>query len=169
MKLEGRWRLLSGVALAALFALGAWLSTGEPRLTVLNDSLRISYPWARGLGALLAGASLAAIAWCFAKPWVRVVAAILGVISFGVAIHLLSYRLDATEAALSSRVFFMRTEIAWPEVLHVGTDPTLMVVRGEGERRISIDTTDFSPEQRLVLSRTITRRLTEASRSASSR
>jgi hypothetical protein len=156
-----RW-LVVAAALALVIG-GAWLSTGQPRLTVVNDGIDVAYPWKRGLGALLCAFGLVLLPATLRKGWLWVVSSVFAVVSAGVALHLLSYRLDTTEAGIASRVMLRRTTIPWRDVQHVGTDATLVVVSGPGERQIAIDTTDFSPDQRLILSRTITRRINEAS------
>jgi hypothetical protein len=161
LSVRHRWAL-AGAALVLVLG-GAWLSTGQPRLILVNDGIDLAYPWKRGLGALLCGGGLLLLAAALRKGWLWVVNTPLALVSAGVALHLLSYRLDATDDALASRVMLRRTTIPWREVQHVGSDPTLTVVSGPGERKIAIDTTDFTPDQRLVLSRTITRHINEAS------
>jgi hypothetical protein len=158
---KGRW----GVGAAALVAIagGAWLSTGQPRLTVVNEGIDVAYPWTHGLGALLCAGGLLALGAAFRRSWLWVVSGVLAVVAAGVALHLVSYRLDATNEGIASRVMLRRTSIPWRDVQHVGSEATLTVVSGPGEREIAIDTTDFTPDQRLVLSRTITRRVNEAS------
>jgi hypothetical protein len=162
---KSRWPLTG--LLLVLVGLGAWLSMGQPRLTALNASLVLTYPWGRGLGALLAAAGLGALTVVAPKAWMRPFGAVLGLLSSGVALYLMTYRLETTDAGIASRSFFMASTIPWSEVVHVGSEPTLMVVSGSGNRKISIDTTDFSPDQRLVLSRTITRHINELSERAS--
>ena len=167
MTLSRKSQWLLAAALLIPVAVGAWLSMGQPRLTALNASLRLTYPWTRGLGALLTAGALGLLTWVAPRTWVRAFALGLGLISAGVAIYLLTYRLETTNAGIASRAFFVNSTIPWREVVHVGTDQTLMVVSGSGNRKIRIDTTDFSPDQRLVLSRTITRHINELADRAS--
>jgi hypothetical protein len=158
---KSRW-LLSG-ALLLVVGFGAWLSTGQLQLTALNASLRLDYPWGRGLGALLAAGAFGLVASLVPNMWLRVMSGTLGVITLTVAGYLLTYRLESTDGGIASRSFFLRSAIPWREVVHVGAEPTLVVVSGTGQRKIAIDTTDFSPEHRLVLSRNITRHVNEVS------
>ena len=161
MKLNVRFLLAAGAL--ALVVAGGWLSTGTPNLTVINDGIGVTYPWRRGLGSLVCAAGLVLLAEAGRRVWLRVVAILLAVVAVGVGLYQLTYRLDTTADGIASRAFLAKRTIAWREVLHVGSDPTLMVVSGTDNRRIAIDTTDFSPNQRLVLSRTITRRINEVS------
>jgi hypothetical protein len=158
---RSRWLLSGALLLAVTF--GAWLSTGQLRLTALNASLRLDYPWGRGLGAMLAAAAFALLARVAPNTWLRVMSGTLGVITLAVAGYLLTYRLESTEGGIASRSFFVRSTIPWREVVHVGAEPTLVVVSGTGQRKIAIDTTDILPEHRLVLSRNITRHVNEVS------
>jgi hypothetical protein len=158
-----RRRLILGASVV-LVVVGAFLSTGPPRLVLLNASLRLQYPWTRGCGALVAGAGALALAALFTKLALRLVGGVAAIAAFLVALHLFRYRLDATPAGLVSRGALGTTAIGWKEVRGVDRGPDLLVVSGPGGTRIRVDTTDFGPEQRASLERTIARRLDEAGR-----
>jgi hypothetical protein len=155
-------RLALGAIALLVVVVGAWLSTGTPNLTVVNDGIGVTYPWRRGLGALLAGFGCVLLGYAVRRTWVRVGAALLALACTGVGVYQLTYRLDTTARGIAARGLLGGQEIPWREITHVGADPTLLVVQADGNRRIAIDTTDFSPSQRLVLSRTITRRINES-------
>jgi len=85
----------------------------------------------------------------------------LGVLSLLVAIHLVAYRVDADQTGLASRSLLGRTRIPWGEVAGVDGDASQVVVAGKDQSKIRVDTTDFRPEQRATLDRTISRRVRE--------
>lgn len=143
-----------------LIALGAWLSTGHARLTVLNDALRFDYPFARSGGAATAALGLLLIAF-WARSWRRLVPAFIAILCAGVSVHLLVYRLEASRQALEQREALGTTRLTWAEVRNVESDGTLIVVSGL-ESTVSIDTTDFTPDQRSVLNRSLARHVREA-------
>ena len=87
----------------------------------------------------------------------------LATFSVLVAIHLALYRVDADQSGLASRGLLGRTRIPWGEVAGVDGDAGLVVVTGKDQRKISVDTTDFRPDQRATLDRTIARRVRESS------
>jgi hypothetical protein len=158
-------RFLLGAGVA-LIAIGAFLSTGPPRLVLLNASLRLQYPWTRGFGALLAGAGALVLATVVSKLALRLIAGVAAIAAFMVALHLFRYRLEATAAGLVSRGALGTTAIGWREIKSVERGPDLLLVSGPGEARIRVDTTDFDPEQRASLERTIARHVAEAGRPA---
>jgi hypothetical protein len=80
-----------------------------------------------------------------------------------VAIHLALYRVDADQGGLASRGLLGGTRIPWGEVAGVDGDAGLVVVTSKDQRKISVDTADFRPEQRATLDRTIARRVRESS------
>jgi hypothetical protein len=154
-----RW-VLAAVALLVV-AFGGWLSVGEPRLTMVNAGIEVTYPWPRGAGALLVALGLAALAGSTPKAWSRILAGGLAALSLWVGLHLLTYRLDTNDSGIRSRAHLVESEMAWKDVVDVGLEPTVVVVAGRDERRIFIDTTDYTPDQRAALNRTIARRITE--------
>jgi hypothetical protein len=151
---------LIAAAVAAILV-GAWLSMGEPRLTMVNAGLSVTYPWADGLGSLLACAGFAGIVALVGKIGVRVAAALLAFLSLWVGLHLLTYRLDTTTDGIAARSHLVRREIAWRDVIDVGLDLDFIVLAARGQQKIEIDTTDFTADQRAALNRTIARRVSE--------
>lgn len=147
---------------AALLLMGGFFSTGAPRLTLLNTSLRIEFPTSLAAAALAAAAGSALLAW--ACPWrvgrllcaALVAGALLG------TLHLALYRLDATDAGIVSRGLLGSTAIAWRDVSRVSQGPDLVLIAGRESAEIKVDTTDFAPEQRASLERTIARRVRES-------
>lgn len=157
-----RRRLLAVPAVAALIAGGYW-SIGPPRITLLNASLVVDYPWPRGAAALLCALALVGIGALLPKPALRRTCFVLALAPLLVAAHLLLYRLEASGSGLSSRGVLGTTAIAWPEVRSVIIEAgaSAMVVRGESARAIRIDTSDFAPEQRATIERTVARHVRE--------
>lgn len=162
VKLQGRARILAGVAALGLVVAGGWLSTGAPNLTALNDGIAVSYPWRRGFGSLICAGGLVLLTMAVRKIWLSVIGLLLAGVAAGGALYQWTYRVEATGETISARRFLIGRSIAWREILTVGTEPGVVVLSGVNQRQIAIDTTDFSPTQRLVLSRTIARRVGEA-------
>jgi PH (Pleckstrin Homology) domain-containing protein len=154
-------RILAGAGVASI-VIGAFLSTGPPSLVLLNASLRLQYPWTRGCGALLAGGGALLLTAVFSRLAIRLICGVAAIAAFMVALHLLRYRLEATPAGLVSRDALGTTAIGWKEIRGVDRGSDLILVSGPGETRIRVDTTDFAPEQRASLERTIARHVGEA-------
>lgn len=148
---------------AVMFVAGAYASQGPPRLTLLNAGLSVQHTPAHPLGALAAGAGAVLLAAVSPRRWARMVFMTLAAFSVFVAIHLAFYRIDADQSGLASRGLLGRTRIPWGEVAGVDGDAGLVVVTGKDQRKISVDTTDFRPDQRATLDRTIARRVQESS------
>jgi hypothetical protein len=98
----------------------------------------------------------------FSTLALRLLGAVAAIAAFMVALHLFLYRLDATAAGLVSRDALGTTAIGWKEIRRVDRGSDLILVSGPGEARIRVDTTDFAPEQRASLERTIARHVGEA-------
>jgi hypothetical protein len=162
LKLEGRNRLFAGLAALGLVVGGGWLSTGTPALTIVNDGIGVSYPWSRGLGSLICAGGLILLTMAARRTLVSVAGLLLAMVAVGGALYQWTYRIDADGDTIAARQYLSRRSIAWGEITHVGTDPGVLELSGPGDRKVAIDTTDFSPAQRLILSRTITRRINEA-------
>jgi hypothetical protein len=151
------------VASVVLIVTGAILSMGQPRFTLTNAGLNVEYPWFRGAGALLAALGAALLALVLRRRWARIAAGALAVLGAVVGAHLLAYRVEADAAGLSSRGVGWRHAVAWSAVSRVEGGPGAIVIVGTDETRIEVDTTDFAPEQRASLERTIARRIKESS------
>jgi hypothetical protein len=151
-----------GTALLAIAA-GAWLSMGTPRLTLMNNGLRVVYPWPAAAGAVLAAVGAAALALAVRLLWIRVVAALLAVGSLWVGLHLLRYRVEADGQGIRARGLLGERRLAWPTLTRVETPPGLVVVIA-GEDFLELDVTDYRPEDRATLARAIARRVQESSR-----
>lgn len=148
---------------AIVFVAGAYASQGPPRLTLLNAGLSVQHGWKHPAGALVAAAGALLLAAAAPRRWARVVFLALAALSLVVAIHLVAYRVDADENGLASRGLLGRTRIPWGEVAGVDGAAGLVVVTGKDQNKIRVDTTDFRPEQRATLDRTIARRVRESS------
>jgi hypothetical protein len=156
-----RWMGLAVIGIA-ITVVGALRSVGAPRLIFVNAGLQIEYPVARGLAALGAMAGVALVAAALPKLALRLVACVAALgVSF-VALHLLLYRLEATDAGLLSRGVIGTTAIAWREVVGVDRGGDQLIVTGRNGTEIRIDTTDFESDQRATLERTIARRVQES-------
>jgi len=148
---------------AIIFVAGAYASQGPPRLTLLNAGLSVQHPWRHPVGAVIAAAGAGLFASAAPRRWAQVIFGALAVLSVVVAIHLIAYRVDADQTGLASRGLFGRTRIPWPDVSGVDGDAVQVVVTGKNQNKIRIDTTDFRPDQRATLDRTIARRVRESS------
>jgi hypothetical protein len=149
---------------AITFVAGAYASQGPPVLTLLNTGLSVHHPWRHPVGALGAAAGAGILAWVSPRRWARAIFVALAGLSVLVAIHLTAYRVDADQTGLASRGLFGGTRIPWLEVAGVDGDAVQVVVTGKDQGKIRVDTTDFRPDQRAVLDRTIARRVGESSR-----
>ena len=147
---------------AIAFVAGASASQGPPVLTLLNTGLSVHHPWRHPVGALGATAGAALLAWASPRRWAQIIFVALGALSIVVAIHLTAYRIDADQTGLASRGLFGATRIPWPDVAGVDGDANQVVVTGKDQTKIRVDTTDFRPDQRATLDRTIARRVREA-------
>ena len=146
-----------------MFVVGAYASQGPPRLTLLNAGLTVQHPWRHPVGALIAAGGATLLAAASPRRWSRLIFHALAALSLVVAIHLLAYRVDADAAGLSSRALLGRTRIPWGDVAGVDGAAGLVVVTGRNQNKIRVDTTDFRPDQRATLDRTIARRVRESS------
>lgn len=150
-----------GTALLAVLA-GAWLSMGTPRLTLLNNGLRVVYPWSAVAGASLAAAGAAALVVVGRLPWIRVVSALLAAGSLWVSLHLLRYRVEADAQGLAVRGLLGERRLPWPSLTRVETPPGLLQVFAQ-DTLLELDVTDYRPEDRATLARAISRRVRESS------
>lgn len=155
-----RRALMAGLSAAFVLA-GAFFSVGPPRITLLNASLLVEYPWRRGAAALLSALALAALAAVLPKPTLRRIGFVLALGPLLVAGHLFLYRLEAGPDGLASRGLLGATTIAWRDVHGVELGATAVLVRGLGSKSIRIDTSDFAPEQRATVERSVARRVRE--------
>ena len=149
---------LLGAGLAAL-AVGLALAFGAPRITLVNAGLWIEYPWPQGAGTLAAATGLGLIAACLSLRWARTVLAIGSGIVFLVGVDRLAYRLEADDQGLASRGWLGAVVVPWAEVTRVESGPAVIVVWGAGDNQVRVDTSDFEPQQRATLDRTIARRV----------
>ena len=148
---------------AIVFVVGAYQSQGPPRLTLLNTGLAVQHGLRHPAGALLAAIGAALLAMAATRRWARVIFIPLAILSVLVAIHLALYRVDADQAGLASRGLMRQVRIPWGEVIGVDADAGLLVITGRNQNKIRVDTTDFRPDQRATLDRTIARRVRESS------
>ena len=151
------------IAAAVLIVAGAIVSMGAPRLTLTNAGLSVEYPWFRGAGAIVAALGAALLAATVRRRWARVAAVALAALGLAVGAHLFTYRLEADAAGFTSRGLGGRRAVAWPAVRRVDAGPGVVVIVGGDEASIEVDTTDFRPEQRASLERTIARRIKDVS------
>lgn len=160
-RLGGTSRLvLAALGLVGALTLGA-SSAGAPRLTLANTAIVVDYPWTRGAASLGAAAALALSAACVPRPRLRSGLLLLALLPAGAGLQLLLSRTEASAGGLRSRGLLGSTDLAWSEIAAVSLRAGAVVIEGAG-RRIEVDTTDFAPEQRGALERTIARRVGEA-------
>lgn len=157
----GRRAFLAVPAAAAVVAT-AWLSAGPPRITLLNASVVVDYPWPRSVAAMACAAGIALLAALLRKPALRGVGFVLALGSLLVGAHLTLYRLEASGSGIASRGVLGTTTIGWKAVNGVELGAADILVHGEGGTTISIDTADFAPEQRAILERTVARHVRES-------
>lgn len=161
---HGAW----AVGLAALIA-GVVLSVDTPELTLHNTGIRIEYGIRPVAGTLLAGAGTALLAATARRLALRILWGALAVFLLGVCAEVLRYRVDADGEGLSSQGMLSSTRIPWAAVTQVERGRDVLVVWGGEERQIRVATSDFRPEQRASLERTIARRVRESAPKAQPR
>jgi hypothetical protein len=147
---------------AILFVVGAYQSQGPPRLTVLNTGLSVTHGLRHPAGALLAAVGAILLAKGATLRGARVFFMALAALSVLVSVHLAAYRVDADHTGIASRSLLRLIRIPWGEVVAVDGDAGLVVVTGKDQNKIRVDTTDFRPDQRATLDRTIARRVRES-------
>jgi hypothetical protein len=156
-----RTRILLALAAVAVVA-GAYLSIGSPRVTLLNTGVRIDYPAVQGAGRLLAAVGLALGAFVARPRWTKGLLAVASLVAAASGMDRLLYRVDAGGDALSLRSLLGTTDLPWSRVSRVDDGPSIVVVWGEGDNQIRLETGTFTAEQRAILDRTIARRVNEA-------
>lgn len=154
-------RLPAAVLGIAVLGVGAWLSSGAPRITLLNAALRIDYPWPRSAGAALCCLGALAAAWAIPRATLRRIAMVLALGPLLIALHLLAWKLDIEAPGLSFRGLFGTTTIRWPDVAHIDLLAGAVRVEAKDGTQLQIDTTDFSIEQRASVERTLARHVEE--------
>jgi hypothetical protein len=152
--------LLLSVSAAAVIG-GSVFSQGPPALTLQNTGIRIEYPRGRGLAGLGGAAGFALAAVAVSRRWLRLALASAAVLASAVAADRLLYRLEAGPRALVARGALGDTTLAWSDVSRVEAGPEILVVWGRGDAQIRVATSDFGPELRATLERTIARRVAE--------
>jgi hypothetical protein len=150
---------LAATALVGALALGA-LSAGPPRFTLQNTAIVIDYAWQRGAAALGCALAFALFAATLARPKLRTVLLVAALLPAAVGLHLLLYRIEAAQTGLTSRGALGSATLSWAGIQSVSLRTDTVVVQGE-DTTLSIDTADFSAEQRRALERTIARRVRE--------
>lgn len=156
-----RTRLAVIVAGAALTAAAAVASRGAPHLTLLNTGIRVEYPRPPAIAGLGIAVGTALAAAAAPRRWMRLTLAGAAVLAAAAAVGRLRYRLDAGPQTLVSRGLFDETAIAWRDVSRLETGPEVLVVWGQADAQIRIVTSDFLPDHRATLERTIARHVGE--------
>jgi hypothetical protein len=154
----------AGLAIAAAAALP--LALRSPRLTLLNAALRIDYGWAVGAAALGVALLLAGAAALAPRRWARGAFVAGAVVIAGVGGTRLRYRLDVQADGLNSRELTGSTLVPWGEVTHVDRGTEALVIWGQGETQIRVDTASFEGDQRAAHERALARRIIESTKSA---
>lgn len=150
-----------GAAALALLGVAATFVT-VPRLTLLNEGIRLRYPWPAVAAAALTVFALAALAALLRPLPARGMAILFALVASAFAVERLTYLVAADSVALTSSSLVERARIAWPEVRQVQGDGQTLRVSGFGENQIVIETAGLRPQDRATLERTVSRRVQEA-------
>jgi hypothetical protein len=162
--LRRRLRLaVLGVGGAALLA-GALLCAGPPRLTWINDGLRVDYPWPRALAALAAAAGAAVLAASLRRAGVRVAFALLSLAALAVATHRFRYTLEVGGDGIVESGLTVPTKMGWGDVGRVDSRGGDLTVTAASGARVAVSTRGWPPHEVAQLERTIARRVREAAR-----
>jgi hypothetical protein len=157
-------RRTAGSVLAGAAAVIGVASTfvTAPRLTLLNEGVRLSYAWPAVAAALMTVAALAALAVLLRPLAARGMAVLFALVACAFVVERLTYLVAADAVALTSTGLVERARIAWPEVRQVQGDGRTLRVSGFGENHIVIETAGLRPHDRATLERTVSRRVQEA-------
>jgi hypothetical protein len=150
------------VAVLALLAVAmacALASRGAPRLTLRNADVYIAYPWPRPMAALGCALAAAALAFVARLGWARTMAGVFALAAALAASHLALYRVRAGTDGVEARGLLGSRRLPWMAIKQVQTGPDQVLLTGSNGERVRVDTTDFRPEDRASLDRTIARRL----------
>jgi hypothetical protein len=160
-----RYRHAALVLAAVVAAVAFYFSLGPPRVLWLNTGLTLAYEGKKGASALIAAVAITAMAFVERKRAARVGAllAAAGLAVFGA--HLLVYRVDAVDDALSKRTILGTTRIPWKAVTRVDATAGHFTAVSDGAA-IRIGTATLTADERAALERTAARRLREADGSA---
>lgn len=151
--------LLAGAA--AVVGVAATFVT-VPRLTLLNEGVRLRYPWPAVAAAAVTAAALVALALLLRPLAARGLCVLFALVAGALVAERVAYRVSADAAALSATGLVERARIAWPEVRQVQGDGRTLRVSGFGENLIVIETAGLRPQDRATLERTVSRRVQEA-------
>jgi hypothetical protein len=152
--------ILWGMA-AGVFLVGAWLSWGVARLTVINNAMCVSYPTSQGLCALLAALGAFGIVALAGRRLPGYAAALLGVLALLFAVQRITYRLEARSDALVAREFGRTQSFRWAQITQVNVAADGSFVLLADARRIEMET-GLGPNEAAIINRTVARRVREA-------
>jgi len=160
----GLSRRTAGTLLAAALAVVGIASTfvTAPRLTLLNEGVRLRYPWPAVAAAVVTVAALGALAVLLRPLPARGMAALFALVGCAFVVERVRYLVAADAVALTATGLVERARIAWPEVRQVQGDGRTLRVSGFGENQIVIETASLRPQDRATLERTVSRRVQEA-------
>lgn len=155
-----RSKILLLIGTAAMIA-GAWFSRGQPHFSWQNTTLFVEYSPARWLGPLALGLGAGLAAWAVPLRILRLVLGVVAVAALILAASRQAYRLEADSIALVQRGLLGTDRVAWRDVGHVESGPSVIVVWGGEDQQVRIRTGDVSVDDRAILDRTIARRVRE--------
>lgn len=156
-----RRRLAFIVCGAALALAAAVASRSAPRLTLLNTGIRVEYPRPAAIAGFGIAMGVALAAAAAPRRWLKLALVGAAVLAAAAAAGRLRYRLDAGPQGLVSRGLLGTTTVAWRDVSRLETGPEILVVWGQGDAQIRVVTSDFLPDHRATLERTIARHVDE--------
>jgi Bacterial PH domain len=156
-----KYRNAALVLAALVIAVAVYFSLGPPRVLWLNAGLTLAHESGKGVSALVAAAAAAAIAYSAGSRAAQVIAGIAALALAVFGVHLLVYRVDAVEEALSRRTLLGTTRIPWKAVTRVDSTPGHFTAVAD-TTAIRIGTASLSADERAALERTVARRLREA-------
>jgi hypothetical protein len=159
-------RLVLAAGAAVVLAVCGLLSVGAPRLLVLNNAIQVTYPLRYGfaaLGAALGALTLYALA---SDRRLRLAAAAVTAVALFFSLDRTSYRLEASREAFALRRLGWTTRLTWNEIsqVTVGLYDTELVT---SRKRIALNIAALPASDAAIFNRTIARRISEASLSAS--
>jgi hypothetical protein len=135
----------------------------SPRLTLFNSGIRLAYPFFAGTTVAVCALGLAALAALRLPLVARLALLCLALLLLLAGIERLTYRLEADPDGMRITTATGRVALPWRDLTSAETTgEELRLSRADGSRA-TISLAELSPQQRVAVTRTIERRVSEAS------
>jgi len=135
----------------------------SPRLTLFNSAIRLAYPFFAGTTVALCALGLAALAFLRLPLVARLALTCAALLLILAGVERLTYRIEADPDGMRITTVTGRVAFPWRDLTAAETTgEELRLSRADGSRT-TISLAELSPQQRVAVTRTIERRVSEAS------